>query len=138
MGMRYNDGINGTKIEVPTVEPGELSAYDANHGHVGRVRKNGQDKVYAGELLLTAVTNGGELLEDSQYIVSPAWKEACRVFYAAKGQPVRIQFPRGIRKQYSGPGTLKQLIQAIAAGGFAIDFPKPTPRISPTVNGMVE
>jgi len=65
MGLRFNDGLNDTKIAVPTVEAGEFSADDLKQGRVGRVRyANGSEKVFAGALLLSALRNGGTLVDD--------------------------------------------------------------------------
>lgn len=118
MGIRVNDGPQNTKIPVATVEVGEFSEADVAFGRIGRVRtRDGREKVFAGNLLLAAIKNGGELIDDHQYMPNPTWKEACVLYHAANGRSVVIQFPRGIRKAYTGPHALEQLIQALAAGG---------------------
>ena len=64
MGLRYNDGLNGMKIQVPTVEAGEVSAADLKIGRVGPARfKRGGEKMFVGQLLLTALKNGAVLVD---------------------------------------------------------------------------
>lgn len=118
MGTRVNDGPLDTRIPVATVEAGEFSEADVTFGKVGRVRtRDGREKLFAGNLLLAAIKNGGELIDDPQYTPNHTWKEACALYHAANGRAVVIQFPRGIRKAYTGPHALEHLIQALAAGG---------------------
>jgi hypothetical protein len=63
MGTRYNDGNNGTQIQVPTVEAGELAKEEVKIGKAGRVRMpNGAIVPCGGELLRSALQNGGTLI----------------------------------------------------------------------------
>jgi len=74
MGKMINDGPQGTKINVDTVLPGEFSAEDLKLGHIGVVRfKDGREKVFAGNLLLTALRNGGVLTVDPRFQTDRAW-----------------------------------------------------------------
>jgi hypothetical protein len=136
MGMHTSDGPIGTKIKVPTIDCGEFSATDVDFGRVGRVRKkDGTERVFAGKLLLAAITNGGELIADPKYTPNFAWAEAARLYRGANGGSVIIQSPRGTRKRYE-TRALESLIAAIAAGGHAVEVPATNAApIQPTING---
>jgi len=65
MSQVINDGLNGAKITVPTIAPGEFSADDLEKGRVGRVRlRDGRTQIFVGQLLLSALRNGGTLVDD--------------------------------------------------------------------------
>jgi hypothetical protein len=63
MGTRHNDGSNGTQIQVPTVEAGELSKEEVKRGKAGRVRM-ANEAIFSsgGELLRSALKNGRTLI----------------------------------------------------------------------------
>ncbi len=61
MAIRYNDGVNDTKIPVNTIEPGDISKADVEAGKVSLVRfADGTVRgPFAGPLLESALRIGG-------------------------------------------------------------------------------
>lgn len=64
MSIRLNDGVLGTKIAVPTREPGELNPAEVKAGQAGRVQMtSGEVLSLGGEAYRIALRNGGQPVE---------------------------------------------------------------------------
>ncbi len=55
----------------PVLKAGQFTKNDVKEGRIGRVRmKDGSEQYFVGELLITALKNGGKLVDDPTYNVS--------------------------------------------------------------------